>query len=340
MSKRILTEQELAEKRGNLAITHDKVTEHMLTGKNGNKIFTGISNATRKAANLSKLAKIDNMTVQPVAEPHAYDGRRMYADARGTAIEKGLLSATITQIGLEVQRSKQLAFAERIVLSFADQMKVGFIAGEEYEDAPNVMQMAFSGFNLKDVIDPKSKEFVYRVTLATEENGVLKRMLEEKYNIFIIELPKLPRTIDKVPENQRELWEICRVIKTPYKNFERMLKMTTLATPTAKLLANEFKKTMKSQQTVRQIIDWDEEVERLRREREREKAKARAEGIAKGMEKAKAEYEPQLAAQSNQLAARDKEVERLRSLLTNNNIDYTLPPPKIAKKRSKSTHER
>jgi len=115
-------------------------------------------------------------------------------------------------------------------------------------------------------------------------------MLEDKYNIFIIELPKLPRTVDKVSKNQRELWEICKVLKTPYKNLERMTKMTTLKSPTAKLMVSEFKKTMETQQTLRAIVNWDDEIARIKRQQEREQALKFEEGKAE----ATAKYKPQI----------------------------------------------
>jgi len=128
MSK-ILTEEQLAKKRANFVITHDKVTEQILSGKNGKKIFKGLANAARKVCDLNEFNKIVGMVVQKVAEPIAFDGKRMVTDAQGngvevpevqaTAVTKNLLTEIITQIGLEVQRRPQQAFAERIVLSFA-----------------------------------------------------------------------------------------------------------------------------------------------------------------------------------------------------------------------------
>ena len=320
-----LTDEQLAKKRANFVITHDKITEQILSGKNGKKIFKGLANAARKACNMKEFNKVIEMVVQKVAEPIAFDGKRMASDADGkgvevpevqaTAVTKNLLTEIITQIGLEVQRRPQQAFAERIVLSFAEQTKIGFMSGEEYGESPNVNEIAISGFKLSDIISEDSKEFFYQVTFATEQNGVLKRLLEDKYNIFIIELPKLPRNIDKVSENQRELWEICKVLKTRYKDLERMTKMTTLTSPTAKLMVSEFKKTMETQQTLRAIVNWDDEIARIKRQQEREQAEKFAEGVKKATEK----YVPQIKTLEQELQkeqqARQKEQQASSKLI-------------------------
>lgn len=89
--------------------------------------------------------------MQEVAPAKAVDEKNMYADVTGTSPSKPRL----TKMGLEVQRSKQDGFAERIVLTFGNLFRVGFKAGNTYDNAPDAMQLAILGFKLPAKIAEK-----------------------------------------------------------------------------------------------------------------------------------------------------------------------------------------
>ena len=182
-------------------------------------------------------------------------------------------------IAVEVQKEQQDAFAVRAVLSTGNVLKDNFQAGQDYIQAPDVIGINILGFRLSELKNTPS--FCSRIVRANYDTK--EPFLAEKYSDYFIELPKLPKTIDKVPEEYQELWEICVAMKTKVKDYDRMVKQ--MSSSIAKELIKESQKVLADKHAVQEVLSHDDKKKNLIKTLIRTEAK----GIEKGIEKGKTE---------------------------------------------------
>ncbi|MCL1999752.1 MAG: Rpn family recombination-promoting nuclease/putative transposase [Turicibacter sp.] len=335
-----ITQAELDWYLGLKTVTSDIITEHIFMNNKNNALYTEIVNEVQKIYGFEPISKVDKTTVQKADAPEVLDDKKMIADITGESVRKFENRIKLTNIGMEIQKEPQHDFPERIVLSFSNRTKMGLKSGKEYEDAPDVIQLGFSTSKLKNLSD--NKNFVSCIDLFTIRETGRKLFPDDKYQMFLIELSKMPRTKKNLDEKYHALWDICKVLKTPHKDMERTIKMANITNATALTLSQELRSAVISPQ----VNEWeqrrrkalqDRERERQEREREREKYK---EHIAALEEKLFAEQQARQAEQKARQAeqqARQAAEAKVEELERRNQATQTAEKPKtytIAKREA------
>ena len=259
------TQEELQERKQRLTLMSDRLFEVVFANNKNNEIIEEIINAVRKIHELPKIPQVENIIVQKATLDDLL-GRKMTADLVGYSE-----SLNIT---VEVQREKQEAFAVRAILSSSNVMKKGFEIGQGYFQAPDVIGLNILGFRLPELEQETS--FCSRIVRANYDTG--KLFLADKYSEYFIEMPKLPKTIQEVSEEYRNLWEICVVLKSQAKNYGEVMK--TMSSAVAKELIKEAQEALENEHTLKDILSYEDKIKKIAETLAEKKAEGEAKGKA------------------------------------------------------------
>jgi len=265
-----ITAEELKEKLGLLTITSDIVTEHAFKDNKNNDIVTEIANEIQKIYDFELMPMLQETTVQRADAPEVLKHKKMVADFTGYAVKKKFGRIKAINLGMEIQKQPQSDFPERIILSFSNRTKIGFKSAAEYKETPDVIQIGIATAKLKKLTD--NKNFVSCIDMFTIRETGKPLFKDDKYQMFLIELSKMPKTKDKLDKKYHALWDICKVLKTSHKDMERMIEMAAITNPTALKLSRELKKAVTSPE----VVEWEERRLEALRERNMRIAKIKS----------------------------------------------------------------
>jgi len=250
--KRKYSQQEINEARDNLALMHDRVFFGTFADNKNNHIIKGLADALRKLHAMPQIPPIERTTVQKMSLRDVFE-RGMVGDLLGEAL--------MLNIALEAQRKQQDGFAVRGTISSGNAMRVQFRMGDKFTEAPDVIGINILGFRLPEL--KNKKMFCSRIVRADYDTKDF--FLADKYSDFYIELPKMKDwTKDKLPEEYHDLWDICCIFKAKVKNHKEVIKLQSIANPTALALSNEVVKTVAPSIFMDETLERRNELEDLR----------------------------------------------------------------------------
>ena len=250
-TKRRYTKQEIDEARGNLALMNDRVFLVTFKDNKNNHIVKGIVDAVRKIHRLAPIPPIEQTKVQELT---LFDvlGRGMVGDLTGWG--------NMISIGIEAQKQKQDGYAVRGTLTAGNIMRVNFNAGASYTEAPDAVTINILDFRLPEL--KGSKMFCTRIVRAEYESR--QTFLADKYSEYYIELPKLRECKkEDIPEEYRDLYDICCIFGARINEHEEVIRMQSVANPTALELSREVKKAAAPDEFVNTALDRYEEAKQF-----------------------------------------------------------------------------
>ena len=261
------TQEELEARKQELTLMSDRLTEMVFADNKNNELIAGILNAARKIHTMPQVDKINRSVVQK-SNLKEFHGKKMEADiaAYGQSIN----------IAIEVQKEPQKGYAVRSVLSSGNMQKDEFQEGQGYTQAPDIIGLNILGFRLPELKNTDS--FCSRIVRANYDTK--EPFLADKYSDYFIELPKMPKTIDEVPKEYRELWEICLAMKTKVKDYDRVVKQ--MSSSVAIELINEAQKALSDKYAVQEVLSYDDQKKNIMKTLELREARGKAEGIEIG----------------------------------------------------------
>jgi len=278
--KRQYTQEEIDEARGNLALMNDRVFLATFVDNKNHHIITGLTNAARKIHALVPIPAIERTAVQNIS---LFDvlGRGMIGDLFG---EGECINVTV-----EAQKDSQAEYAVRGTLTSSNAMRVGWNAGKDYADAPDVIGINILGFRLQQL--EHNKMFCTRIVRADYDNKV--PFLADKYSDYYIELPKMDEwTKENLPEEYHDLWDICCIFKAKVKEHKEVIRMQAISNSVALDLSGEVRRIVAPSEFVNGSLDQKGELEQLRNYilwREKKMAQKVAQEATKKAEDATAE---------------------------------------------------
>jgi len=251
-SKHQYTQQEIDEARDNLALMNDRVFLVTFLNNKNNHIITGIANAVRNIHALPPIPQVEQTTVQNISLLDVL-GRGMIGDLLGWGES--------INIALEVQKGKQDGYAVRGTLTSSNAMRIGFNAGDDFTNAPDVIGINILGFRLPQL--EHRKEFVSRIVRAEYESR--EPFLADKYSDYYIELPKMDDWLKcELSEAHHDLWDLCCIFKAKIKEHKEVIRMQAISNPVALELSREAIKTVAPNDFVNTTLDRKSELEQLK----------------------------------------------------------------------------
>jgi len=250
--KRQYTQQEIDEARDNLALMNDRVFLVTFMDNKNNHIIKGIADAVRKIHALPPIPQVEQTRVQNISLLDVL-GRGMIGDLIGWG--------EAINIALEVQRDKQDSYAVRGTLTSSNAMRMGFNAGADYADAPDVIGINILEFKLPQL--EHRKEFASRIVRAEYESR--EPFLADKYSDYYIELPKMNYWVKgDMPEAYHDLWDLCCIFRAKIKEHKEVIRMQAISNPVALELPRETIKTVAPNDFVNTTLDRKSELEQLK----------------------------------------------------------------------------
>ena len=137
-------------------------------------------------------------------------------------------------------------------------------------------------FNLSELKDNES--FLSRIIRIDEATKV--PFLAEKYNDYYISLPKM-LSRERTPDDYKELWDICSVIKSLIREYEEVEKM--IESPIAKQLIKNVNQAVNNPYVKEEVLSYEEQVAKLARQIDILKKDGYEEGKLEGREEGKLE---------------------------------------------------
>ena len=249
--KRQYSQQEIDEARGNFSLMHDRVFAATFINSKNNDMLTNWVNAMRKIHGLGDIPPITHSKVQQLS---LYDilGRGMVGDLFGEAYR---LNVTV-----EAQRKPQEDFAIRGTLASSNAMHHQFNQGDDFAEAPNVIGVNLCGFKVPELA--KNPMFCARV--ARFDVDTKEPFLIDRYSDYYIQFPKMRGVKKKdLPEQYHELWDMCLLIKAKVKDYEKVIKMNSIANPSALEIAERVREVVTPSSFVNETLghkDWMEQL--------------------------------------------------------------------------------
>ena len=90
---------------------------------------------------------------------------------------------------------------------------------------------------------------------------------------------------EELPEKYHDIWDVCCIFRAKIKELEEVIKVQTIANPTALKLSDEVKKAVAPNEFVNETLERKDELEQLRDYIIRREQRAAAAREAAGMEK-------------------------------------------------------
>ena len=274
------TPEEIAGMRARATWLTNSVTEALFKDNRNNGIFATMANALRRPYKLPLISKVISTQVQRPSSPDALIWRKMYADVIGDTILENLNG--FLNITMEIQEDQQEGFAARGIISPANIMLRNFPKGVPYTKAPDVMSICILGAHLPE-LDYK-KHFLTRIVHSDyDEHG--KHFLADKYNNFFVELTKV-RTKrfpdEKLGEEYRELWEICKMLKSNIQQQKEAIDMKAVVSDVALQMADALKEVVEEPGVLENAITTEQIRETLAHVHEEGEIKGEIKGEVKG----------------------------------------------------------
>ena len=260
--KRQYSQQEIDDARGNLSLMNDRVFMGTFCDNKNNRIITEIVNALRKIHVARNIPPIERTTVQNLSLLDVL-GRGMVGDLLG---EGHLINITV-----EVQKGVHDGYAVRGTITSGNAMRIQWVPGDDFTDAPDVIGINILGFKLPEL---KARQmFCSRIVRAEYESK--ETFLADKYSDYYIELPKMDNFAkDQLPKEYHDLWDLCCIFKAKIKEHEEVINMQTITNPTALELSKEVKKAVAPNEFINGVFNREDEMEQLRKYIERREQKA------------------------------------------------------------------
>jgi hypothetical protein len=179
-------------------------------------------------------------------------------------------------IAVEVQKGSQDGYAVRGTLTSNNAMRMGFSAGKDFTEAPDVIGINILGFNLPQL--EHRKMFCSRIVRAEYESK--ETFLAEKYSDYYIELPKMDDwTKEELSEAYHDLWDLCCIFRAKVKEHEEVIQMQAIDYPIALELSHEVRKTVAPSDFVNDTLNRKSELEQLQDYFKRREQKSKASGM-------------------------------------------------------------
>ena len=83
------------------------------------------------------------------------------------------------------------------------------------------------------------------------------------------------RTIEEVPEEYKELWEICVVLKSKARNYS---EVKTMSSAVARELIKEAHGALEDEHTLKDILSYEDKVKKIKEALAEKEAEGKAEG--------------------------------------------------------------
>ena len=269
LPKRQYSQQEIDEARQNLALMNDRVFMATFIDNKNNHIITGIADAVRKIHSMNPIPPIEQTRVQ---DPSLLDvlGRGMVGDLTGWG--------KLISIAIEAQKRKQDGYAVRGTITSSNAMRINFNAGEDFDEAPDVITINILDFKLPEL--KNRKMFCSRIVRADYESG--ETFLAEKYSEYYIEMPKMNnfKKAD-LPKEYHDLWDLCCIFRAKINEHEEVIRMQAIANPRALELSDEVRKAVSPNEFVNDTLNRKNELEQLRDYMKRREQKVEAVGMEK-----------------------------------------------------------
>ena len=263
------SQEELDKLRDELTLMNNRVFAKTFADNKLNHVITDLTGSVRLIHEMPSIPPIEDTHVE---DTDIYDIilKKMISDLSGTG---NLISLII-----EAQGQKQAGYAARAIITTGNAMRKGFKIGDDYTKSPDVITIHFLGFRLPEL--EGTKNFCSRIIHSEYESG--KPFLADKYSTYFVELPKMPKTKAKLPQEYHLLWDFCHIFRTKTKNLEEEIKMQAITNSSVLELANTVKQTVAPNDFVTEEMRFKREIEALGEYLRRGKEEGIEQGIEQG----------------------------------------------------------